>query len=76
MMQFSSGPVAGFRRLFDGAFVTEVSDRTYPKMCDHVMGGKTIIPGTFFVEMALEAAGGLPITITNVEYKAMLRVRT
>lgn len=27
-------------------------------------------PGSFFLEMALEAAGGLPVTLTNVEYKA------
>lgn len=38
------------------------------------MGGKTLIPGSFFLEMALEAAGGLPITITNIEYKSMLRI--
>jgi hypothetical protein len=43
-------------------------------MCDHVMGGQTIIPGSFFLEMALEAAGGLPVTITNIEYKGMLRI--
>lgn len=75
-------------------------------MCDHVMGGKTIIPGSsvddacffgrmmiwphinvdvnllpshlypgaFFVEMALEAAGGLPVTLTNLEFKQMLRI--
>lgn len=53
---------------------TQVSDRTYKSMCDHIMGGKRIIPGSFFSEMALEAGGGLPLTITNVEYRSMLRV--
>lgn len=48
----------------------QVSDRTYAVMCEHVMGGKHILPGSFFLEFALEAAGGLPVTLTNVEYKA------
>jgi len=38
------------------------------------MGGQTIIPGSFFLEMAIEASGSLPVTITNIEYKAMLKI--
>lgn len=71
---YLNGPVAGFQKFFDGAFVSEVSDKTYKKMCDHKMGGQAILPGMFFVEMALEAAGGFPCTLTNVEFKSMLKI--
>lgn len=38
------------------------------------MGGKTILPGMFFVEMALEASHAFPCTLANVEFKSMLRI--
>ena len=33
--QFHDGPVAGRQREFDGAFIVEVSDRTFKGMLDH-----------------------------------------
>jgi hypothetical protein len=53
---------------------TQVSDRTFKGMLDHKMGGKTILPGMFFVEMALEASNAFPVTLANVEFKSMLRI--
>lgn len=38
------------------------------------MGGKTIVPGMFFVEQALEASHTFPVTLANVEFKSMLRI--
>ena len=71
---YLDGPVAGKQRCFDGAFVTEASDRTYKHMTDHKMGGSAIFPGMFFVEMVLEAVKGAPVTLTNVEFKSMLKI--
>lgn len=71
---YSEGPLAGVQKFFDGAFVVEVSDRTYKKMTDHKMGGAAIFPGMFFVEMVLEALKGTPVTLTNVEFKSMLKI--
>ena len=71
---YLDGPVAGNQRCFDGAFVTEASDRTYHDMTDHKMGGSAIFPGMFFVEMVLEAVKGAPVTLTNVEFKSMLKI--
>jgi acyl transferase domain-containing protein/NADPH:quinone reductase-like Zn-dependent oxidoreductase/thioester reductase-like protein/acyl carrier protein len=71
---YIDGPVAGVQKFFDGAYVSEVSDRTYKQMCDHKMGGQAIFPGMFFVEMVLEAVKGAPITLTNVEFKSMLKI--
>ena len=71
---YTEGPVAGAQKFFDGAFVTEGSDRTYKHMCDHKMGGSAIFPGMFWVEMVLEAVKGAPITLTNVEFKSMLKI--
>jgi acyl transferase domain-containing protein/NADPH:quinone reductase-like Zn-dependent oxidoreductase/thioester reductase-like protein/acyl carrier protein len=71
---YIDGPVAGVQKFFDGAFVSEVSDRTYKQMCDHKMGGQAIFPGMFFVEMVLEAVKGTPITLTDVEFKSMLKI--
>lgn len=51
-----------------------MSDRTFKGMLDHKMGGKTIVPGMFFVEMALEASHTFPVTLANVEFKSMLRI--
>lgn len=72
--QYHDGPVAGKQRFFDGAFLVEVSDRTFKGMLGHRMGGKTILPGMFFVEMALEASRTYPVTLANVEFKAMCRI--
>ena len=72
--QFHDGPVAGRQRFFEGAFMVEVSDRTFKSMLDHRMGGKTILPGMFFVEMALEASHAYPVTLANVDFKAMCRI--
>ena len=36
-------------------FVSEISQATCPTMMSHVMGGKAILPGMFFVEAVLEA---------------------
>jgi len=72
--QYHDGPVAGRQRFFEGAFLVEVSDRTNKSMLDHRMGGKTILPGMFFVEMALEASHTTPVTLANVEFKSMCRI--
>ena len=50
--------------------LAQVSDRTFKSMTDHVMGGKKILPGTFFVEMAVEALG-LPCALVDVNFKTM-----
>ena len=71
---YVDGPVAGVQKFFDGAFVVEASDRTYKPMTDHKMGGQAIFPGMFWVEMVLEAAKGFPVTLTNVEFKSMLKI--
>ena len=42
-------------------------------MTDHVMGGKKILPGTFFVEMAVEALG-LPCALVDVNFKSMCMI--
>lgn len=44
-------------RLLRVLLAGQVSDRTFKGMMDHRMGGACILPGTFFVEMALEAHG-------------------
>lgn len=65
------GPVAGTFK--SGAFEVEVCDRTFKPMMDHKMGGQEILPGCFYVEMALEAVG-LPCTLSNVEFKSMCKI--
>lgn len=45
-------------------------------MCDHKMGGNAIFPGMFWVEMVLQAVKGYPVTLTNVEFKSMLKIPT
>jgi len=68
---YLQGPVAG--TLKSGAFEVEVCDRTFKPMMDHKMGGQNILPGCFYVEMALEAVG-LPCTLSNVEFKSMCKI--
>lgn len=38
------------------------------------MGGNAIFPGMFWVEMVLQAVKGYPVTLTNVEFKSMLKI--
>ena len=68
---YLQGPVAGSFKC--GAYEVEVCDRTFKPMMDHKMGGQEILPGCFYVEMAIEAVG-LPCTLTNVEFKSMCKI--
>jgi len=68
---YLKGPVAGSYK--SGAYEVEVCDRTFKSMMDHKMGGQEILPGCFYVEMALEATG-LPCALTNVEFKSMCKI--
>jgi acyl transferase domain-containing protein len=68
---YLAGPVAGSFKA--GAYEVEVCDRTFKPMMDHKMGGQEILPGTMYVEMAIEAVG-VPCTLTNVEFKSMCKI--
>ena len=70
---YMQGPYCGARR---GPLMSELelSDRTCANMLGHAVGGKSIAPGMFFCEMMIEASGGCPATLVDVEFKNMLVV--
>jgi len=71
---YTAGPIAGYQRGGKNSpYMVEVSDKTCKQLTDHKMGGQEIAPGTFYVEMVLEASG-LPCTLTNVEFKSMCKI--
>jgi acyl transferase domain-containing protein len=70
---YAAGPTAG-ARIGEGHTRVEVSDRTCPHLLEHKIDGKGVVPGAFFLEMVVEAAGGLPLTLADVEFKSMLSV--
>jgi len=71
---YTAGPIAGYKiGGRDGPHHVELSEKTFKQMTDHKMGGQEIAPGTFYVEMVLEATG-LPCTLTNVDFKSMCKI--
>lgn len=70
---YQQGPYCGAKR---GPRVVEVevSDRTFGQMLGHAIGGKSIVPGAFWTELAIEAFGGCRISLVDVEFKNMLAV--
>jgi len=70
---YIQGPHCGARR-GPGRSEIELSDRTFAGLLGHAVGGKVIAPGMFFCEMMVEACGGCPTTIVDLEFKNMLAV--
>ena len=67
--EYAHGPLVGHRipwnhPLFEARF----SDRTFPWAADHVVHHAAIMPAAGYVELVLEALGGVPVHFDELEF--------
>ncbi len=67
--EYSHGPLVGHRIPCDHLmFEARFSDRAFPWAADHVVHHAAIMPATGYIEMVLEAFGGVPVHFDVIEF--------
>ena len=67
--EYSHGPLVGHRIPCDHLmFEARFSDRAFPWAADHVVHHAAIMPATGYIEMVLEALGGVPVHFDVIEF--------
>ena len=67
--EYSHGPLVGHRIPCDHLlFEARFSDRAFPWAADHVVHHAAIMPATGYIELVLEALGGVPVHFDVIEF--------
>ena len=67
--EYSHGPLVGHRiPAHHPMFEARFSDRAFPWAADHVVHHAAIMPATGYIEMVLEALGGVPVHFDVIEF--------
>ena len=67
--EYAHGPLVGHRIPSDHLmFEARFSDRAFPWAADHVVHHAAIMPATGYIELVLEALGGVPVHFDVIEF--------
>ncbi|MXX90651.1 MAG: SDR family NAD(P)-dependent oxidoreductase [Boseongicola sp. SB0677_bin_26] len=67
--EYAHGPLVGHRIPCDHLlFEARFSDRAFPWAADHVVHHAAIMPATGYIELVLEALGGVPVHFDVIEF--------